>query len=651
MKDYPGYSGKILRVDLSTGKISRDDTANYASKFIGGRGLASGIYWDEVLPETGAFDEQNRIIFAVGPMAGVRMIGGSRWVVCAKTSKTVPDHYNYSNLGGTWGSELKFAGYDALVVQGISEKPVYLLVTDNKVELREASALWGKGAVETRKILKNELGKSFKVVAIGPAGENMVTIASIHADNDASGSAGMGAVMGSKKLKAVVVNASERSVNIAQPERIKEMGKYLQGLWQFPSKMNKPYLVEMNPAPDIFPKLKKSPCYGCPGCVRKFYEADNGKKGKFFCHSAMFYQPRAMKYYGKWDDASFHATRMLDEYGIESHGFDYILNWIERCYEAGILNDNNTGLLLSDIGSLEFLETLLKKISGLEGFGGLLALGLDKAAEHFGPESVEKAKECTYLSSKCKTFYGPRLYITTSLFYAMEPRLPIQHLHEISIRVSKWLAWKQGVKGAYFSSEVFRAIAKRFWGSEIAADFSTYEGKALAAKKIQDRQYAKDSLVLCDLLYPVMDLPATEDHVGDPGLESQLLSAVTGDQIVEQGLDRIGERLFNLQRAILVREGHRGRGDDIVADYFFKEPLEFDHVNTECLVPGKDGAPLSRKGEVLDRKAFEGMKDEFYSLRNWDVATGLQTRDALCDLGLQDVAQDLEHRGLLGHKR
>ncbi|MBU1053390.1 MAG: hypothetical protein KKC46_06115 [Proteobacteria bacterium] len=648
MENSFGYTGKILRVDLSTGSISHVDTANYASEFLGGRGLASKIYWDEVPPETTAFDAQNRIIFATGPMAGVRMIGGSRWAVCAKTSKTTPDHYNYCNLGGTWGAELKFAGYDALVVQGVSEKPVYLLIKDNTVELRDAAVLWGKGSVETRKILKNDLGKSFKVVAIGPAGENMVTIASIHADNDASGSAGMGAVLGSKKLKAVVVNASERSVNVAQPERIKEMGKYLQGLWLFPSKIETPYLVHMKPVPDIFPKLKKSPCYGCPGCVRKSYEADNGKKGKFFCHSAMFYQPRAMKYYGKWNDASFHATRMLDEYGIESHGIDYILNWMERCYEAGILNDNNTGLKLSDIGSLEFLETLLDKISNLEGFGGLLAQGLDKAAEYFGPESADKAKQCTYLSSKCKTFYGPRLYITTSLFYAMEPRLPIQHLHEISIRVSKWLAWNQGIKGAYFSSKVFRAIAKRFWGSEIAADFSTYEGKALAARKIQDRQYVKDSLALCDLLYPVMDLPSTEDHVGDPGLECRLLSLVTGDQIDEQGLNKIGERLFNLQRAILVREGHRGREDDIVEDYYFTVPLESDHVNPECLVPGKDGVTMSRKGEVLDKKAFEGMKDEFYSHRNWNVATGLQTREALEDLDLHDVARDLEQRCMLG---
>jgi len=230
----------------------------------------------------------------------------------------------------------------------------------------------------------------------------------------------------------------------------------------------------------------------------------------------------------------------------------------------------------------------------------------------------------------------------------MEPRIPMQQLHEIGALIPKWVSWAKKAEGAVVSGEVIRAIAKRFWGSELAADFSTCEGKALAAKKIQDRQYAKECLILCDYLWPIIDLAFSADHVGDPTLESKVLSAVTGHEVDEEGLYRMGERVFNLQRAILVREGHRGRDFDSLPDHCFTAPLQYDQLNPECLVPGKGGEVISRKGTVVDRKEFERMKDEYYQLRQWDVATGLQTKAKLQELGLEDVTQDLEQRGLIG---
>jgi aldehyde:ferredoxin oxidoreductase len=230
----------------------------------------------------------------------------------------------------------------------------------------------------------------------------------------------------------------------------------------------------------------------------------------------------------------------------------------------------------------------------------------------------------------------------------MEPRLPMSQLHEYGVLMPKFAAWAKRLPEAKASSDAVRAIAKRFWGSEIAGDLSTYEGKALAAKKIQDRETAKECLVLCDMLWPIVDLDGTEDHVGDPTLESRLLSAVTGWDIDEEGLNRIGERVFNLQRAILVREGHRGRDFDQPPVRCFTDPLRFDQVNQDCVVPGRNWEPVSRKGATIDRGSFERMKDEYYKLRGWDVTTGLQTRAALEDLGLHDVADDLVVRGLLG---
>ncbi|MBW1903099.1 MAG: hypothetical protein JRJ20_15945, partial [Deltaproteobacteria bacterium] len=221
-----GYAGKILRADLSSGSIEMIPTSEYADRFLGGRGIAAKVSWDEVPPEVGAFDEGNRLIFATGPLCGLPVLGSSRWEVCGKSAYTTPEHFNYCNMGGKWGAYLKFAGYDAVIVQGKSEKPVYLLLKENAAEIKDASALWGKGAIETRESLKRETGKSAKIVGVGPAGENMTVFASLQADNDASGGGGLGATMGSKRLKAIVVASEKKKVAVAHPERLRELTKY-----------------------------------------------------------------------------------------------------------------------------------------------------------------------------------------------------------------------------------------------------------------------------------------------------------------------------------------------------------------------------------------------------------------------------------------
>ena len=619
--------------------------------------MAAKIYWDEVPPEVNAFDAENRLIFATGPLGGLPVLSSSRWTVCGK-SPTTPEQFSYGSFGGRWGAELKFAGYDGIVVQGKSERPVYLFLDGKTVELRDASALWGKGSIDTREILKDELGSSARVVAIGPAGENMATISILVADNDATGSAGLGAVMGSKRLKAIVVKGADKGVKVAQPERLRELTSYYRetgrNFWEYLSRWVRDPHREFKLVPG--PEMKKDPCYGCLGrCPRKVYEAADGQKGKFYCHSAYFYQPWAQRYYGDWNenpnDVPFYATKLCDNYGLEIKTVDLMISWLLGCYEAGILTDENTGIPISKLGSLEFIDTLVKKVSLRDGFGDLLAQGIVKAADVVGSGAREQMEFAGYLTEPGSMIYDPRLYITTALLYAMEPRQPIQQLHEVGFVVPKWVAWVKELPGSYVSSEVLHAIARRFWGSELAADFSTYEGKALAVKKIQDRQYAKECLILCDFLWPITDLEYSEDHVGDPTLESKILSAVTGNEVDEEGLYTVGERVFNLQRAILTREGHRGRDFDSLPDRCYSMPLQYDVSTAECLVPGKDAELISRKGAVVDRERFERMKDEYYQLRQWDVATGLQTTAKLEALELKEVAQDLEQRGLMAPLR
>jgi len=651
-----GYAGKILRVDLSSGNMETIPTSEYSERFLGGRGFGAKVSWDEVSPEVGAFDEENRVIFATGPLCGLAGLSASRWEVCGKSAYTTPEHFNYCNMGGKWGAYLKFAGYDAIIVQGKSEKPVYLLLNENGAEIKDASALWGKGAVETREILKGEIGRSARIVGIGPAGENTAAFASLQADNDASGGGGLGATMGAKGLKAIVVASEKKKVAVADPERLRELTKYYlkclgqRIMYKVDPVFHSRIPSELKPKDIFTTKMKqRDPCFGCPGCFRTLYEADDGTKGKFMCNSSIFYQLRAVSYYKEWNDVPFHATRLADTYGLDTKELDLVIAWLHKCYEAGILNDRDTGIPISKTGSLEFIETLVKKISFREGFGDILCRGLKKAAASVGTEAKELAKQLGHVGiPEYNDVYTSRLYTTHAIYQAMEPRRAMQQYHELSMLTSKWLEWANNVEGAMLSSDAFRAIAKRFWGSELAADFSTYEGKALAATKTQNRETAKECLILCDFLWPIMELASTEDHVGDPTLESKILSAVTGNEMDENGLYKIGARVYNLQRAILVREGNFGREFDYPPELCFNDPLQFDFMNPECLVPGKDGDVLSRKGAVLDRKEFEKMRDEYYALRQWDLGTGFQTRRSLEAVGLSDVVGDLEKRGLIG---
>ncbi len=633
-----GYAGKFLRVNLSSGKKTNLPTTDYSTRFLGGRGIAAKIHWDEVSPEIKPFDPENFLTFNTGPLAGIKRLAGSRMQICGKSPSVDPESFSYANIGGGFGAWLKFSGYDGVTIHGRSDKPVYLFIHDEDVEIRDASHLWGKDTFEVRETLKRELGKRVRVLAIGQAGENKVSFATLLADEDSSASSGFGSVMGSKNLKAIAV-AGKMNLSVADPERLKTLTDHIYqlrtGTWD----------VYM---PTIPGRTKRQICYGCiAGCMREVYTSESGEKGKFFCQAADTYRKLAMDYYGGWTDVIFQASRLCDRYGLDTNVLQPMIVWLFKCHEEGILSEAETGLPLSKIGSYEFIENLIRKISLREGFGNILANGTIKAAEVLGQEAVELIGESIVTKTNEMTVYDPRLYIITGLLYAMEQRKPIQQIHEISTAMIFWLQWVKGDKVGFLSTEILRNIARKYWGSEEAVDFSTYEGKALAAKKIQDRSCVKESLILCDYLWPIAYVRNSENHMGDPGLESQVFSAVTGKETNEEELNSIGERIFNLQRAILTREGRVGRDHDNLLDFFYKNPLNYEHFNRKCLVPGKNGEIISRKGEILEREKFENMKSEYYEIRKWDIESGLQTADKLAELDLEDVSKDLEERGFI----
>jgi aldehyde:ferredoxin oxidoreductase len=377
------------------------------------------------------------------------------------------------------------------------------------------------------------------------------------------------------------------------------------------------------------------------------YIADKGRRYKSFCQQTSIYREAATKYYnGQWNEVQLKALRLCDGYTLDSGVMAPLVSWLGDCYREGVLTEAAAGLPLSKVGGTEFIEALTHMVAYRQGFGDILAHGIHYAAKTIGPKAVDIANRWVATRSyECRD-YDPRLFITTSLLYATEPRRPIAQLHGVSMVIMTWAMAKR--TGSRFNTEDVREVARRWWGGEIAADFSTYEGKAKAAKIIQDRCYAKDSLILCDLCWPIMISNAPDDHVGDPTLEAQIYSAITGHETDQAGLLKMGERICNLQRAILLRQGWQGRWDDVVLDYYHTWPIKKGEVfvNPDLDMPGPGGSLTSRADCVLDRDKFEGLKEEFYSLRGWDVKTGYPTQDKLHELGLDEIGSELKKNGL-----
>jgi aldehyde:ferredoxin oxidoreductase len=294
---------------------------------------------------------------------------------------------------------------------------------------------------------------------------------------------------------------------------------------------------------------------------------------------------------------------------------------------------------------------LMGMICSKEGIGKVLAEGALRASTYFGAESEQIMRD-NFTQTGRGIAYGPKVFMQSALIYALEPRPLISELHGVTEPLVKWFLWysSNGEK-SYVSIEVLRKIAERFWGSRDAVDFSTDDGMALASLKIQNRQLVKESLVLCDFIWPVYDDASSSDHVGDPTLEAQLVSAVTGEEMTAHDLDRFGERIAALHRAILLRDGRQGRADDVLPEFFFVErderiPDVFGIYNPELMLPGSGDQVFSRKGKALDRDVFEKLKDAYYALRGWDQKTGFFKKKTLQELGLDELIEPLKEKAV-----
>lgn len=633
-----GWMGKILQVDLTHSKITQIPTRPYAEKYLGGRGIASRLYWETVSPETGAFDPQNRLIFMTGPLVATGAQGATRMSVVGKSPMTYPEGYCYGNIGGFFGAELKRAGYDGMAITGRASGSVYLYIKDNETELRDASSLRGQGAHAVGEMLQQTHGNKVRFITTGLAGENLVRSAVIIGSHQSTSTGGFGAVMGSKNFKAIAVKGTGRP-SVADPARLKELNRYTLQICKR-LRLAIPPLVTATGRGDLLEILGKGGCYQCGlECIRNVYRYGKKLEGHRRCQAMEYYLPWRYDRHDEPVKTFFDAPTLANEYGICTFELQSMIDWLFSCHKAGVLSEEQTGLPLSKIGTRGFLEKLLYAIAHRKGFGHILAEGLVRAGEKV-PVEARALFANTVAAIGQNDLAPPRAMVTYALVYPMEPRVHQPLVHEISFVNAAWGLHRMDPNLTPVTNKVYHDVARAFWGSEAAGDVSSYEGKALAALKIQNRTYIKDSLGLCDFAWPITYSFNTPDYVGAPDLEAKIFHAVTG--IEEKELNRHAERIANLQRAILVREGRRVPEADFPLEYNFTEPLGKNARGQSVMVPGPGDEIVDATGRTLVWDKFASMLKEYYGLRGWDEDTGLPSEKTLSRLGLEDLLPDFE---------
>ena len=625
-----GWWGKILKVDLSSEIITEIDTHPYADRFLGGRGIATRLYWEHVPATAKAFDPENHLIFMTGPLTATGVQGASRFEVVGKSPMLMPEGFCYGNMGGFWGPALKRAGFDGLMVSGKADRSVYLFISDGKARLQEAATIHLDGVKQVGEYLKQKHGKNTHFITTGPAGMNLCRNANLMTDNEGSATGGFGAVLGAKNLKAIAVIGTQ-SPRVYDPSALKELNRLT-------IKLNKRE-ANFNPFPqDQISHAGKASCFQCGlDCImRATFRTNSNKEVVRKCQAMFVYFPWVMGRPGEPAETALDATGLCNNLSLCTMEMANIVQWISTGYMAGYLSDAQTGLEIEKLGTWEFFKDLCNMIAYRKGFGDVLAQGLLRAGETLGTGAKKLfANEVSGVGDGAT--YSAREYLMNGLLYAFEPRQPIAMLHEVSRIIGYWVMNLQYPGSTPVSADVYRAAAAKFWGHDKAWDLNTHEGKAMAATRIIDRTYVKDSLLLCDSCWPLMFSNHTEDKVGDTTLEARIFNAVTGKDLDENTLLKFGEIIFNQQRAILLREGWDPKKDDIVEQFNFTDPVQSVFMNPDVLVPGEGDIVLSRKDQTLDREVFKEMRNEFYQLRGWNLETGCPTVEKLHELGLSDL--------------
>ncbi|MHB9090081.1 MAG: aldehyde ferredoxin oxidoreductase family protein [Chloroflexota bacterium] len=612
-----GYAGKILRVDLSTGKAWTEPLAPaLVNDYIGGRGFAARIIYNET-KGAAPLGPENRLVFASGPFVGVFLPAGGKLTIAAKSPAT--GLYGDANIGGHIAAELKYAGYDAIVFQGAAAKPVYVFVDDEKVELRDAAHLWGKGAIETEIALKGELGEDFQIATIGQAGENLVRFACVgHDIGRQAARTGVGAVMGSKNLKAVAIRGSQ-TVQVADVDALTRIGKemilktkhdpglkvwheyglgsvctWANSIGAFPTRnFSSGYFegiegIDHHHMRDRIIVGNKA-CFGCPMACGKFSRVKPRGvwvEGPEYETTALIGGNCAID---NIEDVAY-GNYVCDELGLDTISAGNVIGFTMECFERGIIDETVTDGLAVHFGDIEAFVALANRIARREGVGAVLADGVKHAAEVWGHGSSAFA---------------------------------------IQIKGLEWSGYESRGAPAMMLSYMTADIGahhNRAWAVtfDIAQGRDKLEGKAAKVIELQHIRPLFDCLGACRLPWVEMGL--------DLKYYGELFPAITGRQVAWEDLLAVSERIYNLNRAYAAREMP---GFDRAQDY---PPERFSTT------PIPSGAT---EGSFIDRAKLDQLLDDYYALRGWD-ARGLPTPATLRRMGLGDVAEELVGLGLLG---
>lgn len=618
-----GYTGKILRIDLTKQEATTEDLAvDTARDFIGGAGFGIKYLFDEVPAGADALGPKNKLIFAPGPLSGSNVPCASRMAVTAKSPLT--GAVGMALSGGHFPVEMKFAGYDMIIVEGKAEKPVYVWIKDGAVRFRNAETLWGMKTTDTQQVIKNELkDQNVRIVCIGPAGENQLRIASIINEWRAVGRKGLGAVMGSKNLKAIAVRGSG-AVKVADTEKLKaardvfaKAMKDSEVLYPAFAKIGTPMVVDHTCHMGIFPtknysatgaydpidklgveiqmtrNVGKEHCYGCPVGCSQLKLAKTGDYAGILTEGPEF---ETMYSFGGVTgvediDAIIAADRLADELGFDSISSGVTVAFAMELYEKGILTKEDTGGLNLSFGNHHAMIKILQQMAYREGIGAILADGTQAAAAKIGKGSEKYAMHVKGLELPAYDVRGAKAH---GLNYAT----------------------------SYTGADHCRGYAfQEIFGIPIPKEVDRFaaEGKGELTKWNQDvRTATTDAPTMCAFL---LDMAV-------PGIATQntadLLAGITGFDYSADEIQTAGERINNLAAAFNVREGF-SRKDDTLPERLLTEPL-----------PG--GAA---KGHYISREELDLMLDEYYEARGWSKETGAPSRKKLTELGLGYVVDQL----------
>ncbi len=618
-----GYTGKILRIDLTEERYEIEALSpEMAINYIGGTGFAIKTLYDEVPENADALGPENKLIFAPGPFTGTSVPCASRMAVATKSPLT--QAVGMSLSGGYFPAEMKFSGFDMMIIQGKAKHSTYLWISDNKVRFKKADKLWGSHTGDCQQMIKDDLGdQNIRIVCIGPAGENLCNFASIINERRAFGRKGVGTVMGSKNLKAIALRGSQ-AVPIASEEKLKvargEMAKTMKNsdvLYPAFAKMGTPMVVDHLTDLGIFPlknysttgefdlsgkigmaaqgplTVGKAHCYNCPvGCT----QLKVPKKGEY---AGTLGEPEFETIYSLGGmtgvenaDSIVAADRLCDELGIDTMSAGVTVAFVMELFEKGVLSESDLGGFSARFGDHQAMIKLIRMMAFREGFGDILADGVKKAAEKIGKESDQYAMHVKGLELPGYDIRGAKAH---GLNYAT----------------------------AFTGADHCRGYAfQEIFGIPVphAVDRFSAEGKGKLTVWNQDlRTATTDCPTMCGFLLD-MALPGN-------ALENtaSLMEAVTGLMFTPEEVMKVGERINNVAKAFNMRQGLT-KADDTLPKRLMEEPIKAGES----------------KGHKISREELTQMLTEYYTERGWDSETGKPTRARLEALGLKNIADQME---------